>query len=184
MIGWEGRRQGSSVEPNCVILLFTRYRVTAFENLSDTSDFTQCVSLSVATSIDAIIADDVWYELIEVYANTTTLTIEFSTINNSDRFSKEVASSGIRTHNSNHPWLEVWRLTNVAIQICAQWEIFQMNYTVRLHWFQSKKWSDTWKKIQSADPIQHMSSPHWLGIRLQMSDGCSCEFKSHWRQLF
>ena len=34
-------------------------------------------------------------------------------------------------------------------------------------------------------PIQHISWwPHWLCVRLQMSDGCCSEFNSHWRQLF
>ena len=33
--------------------------------------------------------------------------------------------------------------------------------------------------------IQHMSGwPNWLGVRLQSSDSCCWEIKSHWRQLF
>ena len=34
-------------------------------------------------------------------------------------------------------------------------------------------------------PIQHKTPwPKWLGVRLQRSNGCCWEIKSHWRQLF
>ena len=60
--------------------------------------------------------------------------------------------------------------------------------TVTLYWFQklpkSTKWSGASNKIYSMHPIQHMYGwPHWLGVRLQMSDGCFWEFNTHWRQL-
>ena len=61
--------------------------------------------------------------------------------------------------------------------------------TVTLFWFQklskSKKWSGSWNKIHSTHPIQYMFGwwpPHWLGIILQMRDGCCWQFNSHWRQ--
>ena len=61
--------------------------------------------------------------------------------------------------------------------------------TVTLYWFyklpKSKKLSGAWNKIYSTHPIQHMSPrPKWLGVRLQSSNGCCWEIKSHWRQLF
>ena len=61
--------------------------------------------------------------------------------------------------------------------------------TVTHYWFQklpkSKKLGGAWNKIYSTDPFQLMSWwPHWLGIRLQSTDGCCWEIKSHWRQHF
>ena len=37
---------------------------------------------------------------------------------------KKVAYIGNWTPSSNHHWFEVWYLTNVTIQTCAEWEIF------------------------------------------------------------
>ena len=42
---------------------------------------------------------------------------------------KKFAFSWIWTCNNNHLSFEVWRLTNVAIQTCAEWKIFEVNYS-------------------------------------------------------
>ena len=46
-----------------------------------------------------------------------------------NKCAKKVASSGYWTPNSNHHSFKVGHLTNVAIQACIEWEIFQMNYS-------------------------------------------------------
>ena len=56
--------------------------------------------------------------------NLTENLSDLITIDYAKQIQKKVVSSGNWTSNS-----EIWCLTNVAIQTCVEWEIFQMNYS-------------------------------------------------------
>ena len=131
----------------------------------------------------------------------TNRSIGFFTISKSDRISARQKNSGKINllkcclqwdlNSQQQPPL-IWSLMPNQLGDPDMWWMGDLSNELQSHSIDSRNYPSPksevvheTKKIYSAHPIQHMSGwSHWLGIRLQMNDGCCWEIKSHWRQLF